>query len=377
MRLLVNAIFALQTRQGLVFGCAREIDGDHLVFQVPGVLTPGEVLDWRMQLVGRPEMITGALRVETQRVGQQPGQHPVFDGRIVAMTEANRTMLQSWLEERSSRSKEPAPRASPLLASRIKSKLGSSIRRAGRRYGIGNAPSGGAGTPGTPSGKTSAPVAGREAITAALKASLSRTSRAPIPQQRPVSPPAPRLGAIPPPPGWEDEPSAPAPQKRPASPARESWPPPEDNRPGPITRALDPPKLSAATSRTPVPQHKEVAAPAPAPIRLGTDPAIAIRPGSRPVLIHVRYRSKASFARDHEAHLRGSGLYLAVTDLEDLQTRGTRALVRLDLPSGANVVVPGEVVAPMSQGVGLALDFTAAQRRMLAEEAGVNLPPGG
>ena len=70
----------------------------------------------------------------------------------------------------------------------------------------------------------------------------------------------------------------------------------------------------------------------PKPLRLGTDPTIAIRLGSQPVMIRVRYRDHAIFVREHDQHLRGSGLYLPVSEVEALRVRGTRALVRLDLP---------------------------------------------
>ena len=328
MRFQVNAIFALQTRQGLAFGCAREMDGERMVFQVPAQLVPGELMDFRMQLAGRPEMVTGSVRIESEYPGPK-GELPLVEARLVAMSEQNRSLLQGWLIERSaSFSREPSPFASPSMNRvRRSESLRSRIKRRQGAQGLKPAPD---------TTSSAAPPQGRDAITAALKASLKRTSRAQLPAQRPVggTPRPPPL-----PPSFGGAPASPPPVARAAPPAAPS-PAPAPVDPGP-----------------------------PKPLRLGTDPTIAIRLGSQPVMIRVRYRDHAIFVREHDQHLRGSGLYLPVSEVEALKVRGTRALVRLDLPSGAVVVCPAEVVAPMSTGVGLALELTGPQRQLLVREA--------
>ncbi len=392
MRFHVNAIFALQTRQGLVFGCARDIEGDHLVFQVPGSLSLGEVLDWRMQLVGRPEMVLGALRVESQRPGP-PGEHPIFDGRIIVMTEQNRALMQTWLVERSgSTSRESSQIVDSLAAVRGAPKLGSSVRKAGRYRLRGGDSAGG----GTPSGKQTEPPGGREAITAAILKSLSRTMRQPVPQQRPVAAPPPRVGAATGAPRLESIPRL-EPTPPPSRPRLEAPPPrpemalPPELRPAPgrlapgqppITQVVLPPQAGASAAylsprkmAPPIPPPPPAEAPRPSPaseaqagqaFRRGTDPVVAIKVGSRPVQVLVRYRTWPVFRRDYEQHIRGSGLLLAISELEDLQTRGTMALVRIDLPSGANVVCRAEVVAPMVTGTGFQLHLSEEQHRVLA-----------
>lgn len=325
MRFQVNAIFALQTRQGLAFGCAREMDGERMIFQVPAQLTPGERMDFRMQLAGRPEMVTGSVRIESEYPGPA-GELPMVEARVVAMSEQNRTLLQSWLIERSaSLSRDPAPMG--LGVSHNRQRRTESLRsRIRRRHAAGSARQAA-----EPSSSASPPQ-GREAITAALKASLKRTNRAQLPAQRPVQSPG----------------QAPPPTLKTASPPAPVAPPP-------------------------APAAPPVAA-APQPLRIGTDPAVAIRLGSQPVMIRVRYRTRETFVREHDQHLRGSGLFLPISEVEALKVRGARALVRLDLPSGAVVVCPAEVVAPMTLGVGLALELTGPQRQVLAAEAGLGGP---
>lgn len=335
MKFHVNAIFALQTRQGLVFGCAREIDGDHLVFQVPGSVAAGEILDWRMQLVGRAEGVSGALRVETQRPGP-PGEHALFDGRIIAMTEQNRALMQSWLTERSGSSSREGVDASRFAARRPPPRLGSTVRKGGR-FQVRSAAGGPAPAEpgGTGSGRPADPLGGREAITAAIKQSLSRTMRAPVPQQRPVSSPAPR----------------------PDQPLR-----------------LEPlPRLEPAPRENPQPRAPSPPAPPPAEARhtlsRGHDPVFGIKVGSRPLQILVRYRSEGAFRRDHEQHLRGSGLLLPMNEPPELRVRGTEARVRIELPRGGAVVCKAEVVATLPGSTGLMLHLNSEQHATLASAA--------
>lgn len=341
MRFQVNAIFALQTRQGLAFGCAREMDGERMIFQVPATLVLGELMDFRMQLAGRPEMVTGSVRIEAEYPGPV-GELPLVEARLVAMSEQNRSLLQGWLVERSaSFSREPNSfKVGSLNRGRRSESLRSRIRRRHGGQGL---------KPVADTSSSAAPPQGRDAITAALKASLKRTSRAQLPAQRPI-------GASP----------------RPAPPAftvASPTPPPPPGSPVPPPLAA-PPVAAPARPPEPAPPPAAPAPPsAPTPLRVGTDPSIAIRLGSQPVMIRVRYRTHAAFVREHDQHLRGSGLFLPVSEVEALKVRGTRALVRLDLPSGAVVVCPAEVVAPMSRGVGLALELTGPQRQVLVAEA--------
>ena len=404
MRFQVNAIFAIHTRQGLVFGCAREIDGDRMMFQVPSPLTPGELLDWRMQLIGRPEMVIGALRVEAQREAPE-GEHPLFEGRVVAMSEQNRTLLQSWLIERStSQSHEPPP---ALVSASHRKQL---TRRSRSR----TMPTRGSG--GTPTGseRPSPPPAGREAITAALKASLLRTSRIPVPQQRPITPPVQRPAdpAEPlrdPPPrealarGTGPAPSAPFPRAVtvPVPPTRAA-PPPEPPRPPtppPNTTVVvpTPPTLARVPElRSPLPRRSETAphqtiadaggAPPRPPLAVGpappapqrvSDPSFACRPDVTPVQVRIRYRAPEIYARDWQRHIRHRGIFVPLPDVPSLRARGAPLLIRLDLPSGAHVICHAEVVAPMTQGAGVVLKLEPAQVAVLEQEAARSPPQGG
>lgn len=372
MRYRVNAIFALHSQRGLIFGCTREVDGDQMVFQASGDFSPGETLDWRMQLVGRREMVVGTLRVDGRRpaVGDES---PLFEGTITAISSQNRAQLESWLAERSSSNSQSAqPQPKP------KREAAQATQPLPTRGRTRSQPSSGS----LPSARPSPAPAGREAISAALKSSLARTRRLPLPAQRPLTRPQAReegedlraaiddlsppldereLGApspsglLDPPRSSPPGPAHPKPPSRPAghpytAPAR----PPEPEAPRPAERAqgLD---------------DSAGGGPAPRPTR---DPTLAFRPGSDPLQLKLTWTGMEAFQRDYDRHLKNAGLFVPLTTASALRTRGAPLLVRLVLPSGARLNCRATVVAPMSSGAGVSLQLSPEQRETLANEAG-------
>lgn len=340
MRFQINAIFALHTRQGLVFGCVTEVDGEKIQLQAPCKLAAGEMLDWRMQLVGRREMVTGSLRIDAL-IDASPGESPTYDARILAMSDENRATWQSWLVERTSSSASdgrgsPRPET-PAPAPRATNETVHLSVEGRFKDGPSSEP-------------PNAALAGRVAITAALKASLSKANRVRLPQQR-----AGQLSAT-------REPTDPGPMAAPVTELRIGPPRPPVSATAPEMRNPPP-----APSRSKIPADNP-----PAPPRqpaVSADPAIAIRAGAVPIQMLLRYRAQSAYAQDYSRFLSGSGAFVPVVEIEPLRQRGARVRVRIELPSGAWLICNGEVVAPMSDGVGLALELSPDQKKLLAQEA--------
>jgi hypothetical protein len=88
--------------------------------------------------------------------------------------------------------------------------------------------------------------------------------------------------------------------------------------------------------------------------------------GGEPVL-WVRYPTLASLADDWSRHLRGSGLFVPIVGVGQVRER---RVVQLVLPSGLELRLAGEVVAPMPTGTGLSLSLTEEHRRLITFELG-------
>lgn len=406
MRYRVNAIFALQTPHGLAYGCTREMEGDRMTFQVAGVLGIGDVAEWRMQLVGRGEAITGTLKVEGRQPAP-PGETPIYEGRVLTLSPEQRKRLDAWLSDRSgSGSREPrrpyaaASPPKPSATAAVAPRPAPDGRPAEKR-----------------------PAGGRDAINTAIKLTIERVKRVPPPKQRPlhggvelpdddhlgdpaVSRPTPlprvrdeiRTPTEAPRPMSEPRVARLAPQATPVAtrPGSTVPPPPRSvppTPPEPEARDIAGPQNPAR--RPPIPRsaaqapHRSIAdEPLPASVeppgsRVSTllaaptsvdpplpaaDPTVAIRPGTDPLHVRLAWSNGQAYSRDYARYLKGDGIFLPLVDPPTLRVRGCRVYVRLILPSGAQLVCGGEVVAPMSQGVGVALQLTADQRVTLSSE---------
>ena len=379
MRYQVNAIFALQTRGGLVFGCTREMEGDRVLFEAAADLDPGEQLDWRMQLRGRREMVAGTLEILEKA---ESGDSPIYLGRIVQISRANRQLLDQWLHEQSrSASEQPAAEATmPLPADRE------------RRGGAG----GGQHDPLL--NRSKHPLAGREAIRAALRHSIATTSRTPVPPQ-----PAPREPEVlrdiedeptdqvrrarPEPQGTATRPSPPRPPDPPPAP-RAAAPPPD---PQPAPPAAATPKIPSLPRAAPVPVRADQAphhglgssppqeppsrglappvdAPTPRP-PAAREPVVTFQLDANPPLLRVCWSDLLAYRTDYTRTLRGNGLFIHAPDSPEVRERGAVFTVVLELPGGMLLRCSARVVVPMSEGAGLALDLSPKQHAVLEQVA--------
>jgi len=82
--------------------------------------------------------------------------------------------------------------------------------------------------------------------------------------------------------------------------------------------------------------------------------------------ISLRYASKQAYAGDYQRSLSRSSLFVRVAGLGKARTP---VLVKLTLPSGDELELMGEVVAPTPTGAGLALFLSRDEKARLAEEA--------
>ena len=98
----------------------------------------------------------------------------------------------------------------------------------------------------------------------------------------------------------------------------------------------------------------------PDPVVAEADPRCTRGRGS----VEVRFSTAAALRRCWEAHLCRAGLFVPLLDLD------AALIVDLVLPSGLILSSNARVVAPMSNGSGLAVELTDDQRRALEAEVG-------
>ena len=105
MQYQVNAIFAVHTREGLVFGSTTSVGFDQICFEVDAEILPTEVIEWRMELTGLPDTVMGTLKAELKSLKDgiklQRGDLPVYIARILSMSDRDRELYRAWLEDRS------------------------------------------------------------------------------------------------------------------------------------------------------------------------------------------------------------------------------------------------------------------------------------
>jgi hypothetical protein len=106
MRYQVNAIFAVHSDKGLVFGSTLWVAAEEICFEVDAHILPTETIDWRMELTGLADTVMGTLKVERNKMpedGSKPSRTdlPVYIARIVTMSDRDRELYRTWLEDRS------------------------------------------------------------------------------------------------------------------------------------------------------------------------------------------------------------------------------------------------------------------------------------
>jgi hypothetical protein len=116
MQYQVNAIFAVHTREGLVFGSTTSVGFDEICFEVDAEILPTEVIEWRMELAGLPDTVMGTLKADLKSLREGTklarGELPIYIAKIVSMSDRDRELYRSWLEDRSG-SKSPRRELTP------------------------------------------------------------------------------------------------------------------------------------------------------------------------------------------------------------------------------------------------------------------------
>ena len=131
MQYQVNAIFAVHTREGLVFGSTSSVGFDEICFEVDAEILPTEVIEWRMELTGLPDTVMGTLKAELKALRDGTrlarGDLPVYIARILSMSDRDRELYHSWLEDRSG-SKSPRRDVAPPRSTASKAPNGPDSR---------------------------------------------------------------------------------------------------------------------------------------------------------------------------------------------------------------------------------------------------------
>ncbi len=97
------------------------------------------------------------------------------------------------------------------------------------------------------------------------------------------------------------------------------------------------------------------------------EPTVSLDRSADALSVTVRWRTDAGFKKSWRMHLRGGGLFIAVTEPVVAQTELT---LHLELPSGRSLDCQAQVVAPMPTGLGLSVHLAPDQRQALEAEAG-------
>lgn len=378
MGIPMNAILGLQAPVGLVFGRVRQVSMEHLHFELDLALLHTVELDWSMELTNRAEKVAGRLSVLDVRPLAGGFNHRA---RITHMHPDERSRLQRFLEDlqaggtlRSvddsvSRSGDlwsgvqhagATPAETEVALDRMRARSAQFQRTAGTEaeYGLSSA-----------SVSVSHAVdaaTGRRAVRDALRASLLK-AKGQGPQRRdaPVASAMRRPEA-----GRPDAPfsggSFSGGSRVEELPDDASVSRTPRDAPAPVSGArlsarLPPPMVSPAPLRSTAGGGLGGAA------RSEDGPIVERREeGGEPVL-WVRYPTLASLADDWSRHLRGSGLFVPIVGVGQVRER---RVVQLVLPSGLELRLAGEVVAPMPTGTGLSLSLTEEHRRLITFELG-------
>lgn len=369
----LNAMIAVQTRDGLTFGYARSVDLTSMVLEVQGDIQVGEEVEWRMELKGYKETAMGALVVERVRKPTEAGSWPIFHARISDLPDEDRKVLEGWMEDYQAggtskrvereieeallRSWESRPEFRKDEAARkfilermaerkakrkklFKKKISLDDEGEGDPYGIAA----------EASRTTTRPA---DAIRAALK-------RAPgAPPQRNLEDAIQQVVSRAAADRAEEEAKNPQPKPKEANrPAREGDPgfrPLKEGAPGgggagdAFRRALG--GARPGTGGTAQEQ----------------DPSMTVVPGNPRFRVDVRFRSREALVRSLDGGLRNN--QIAVRPPTPL-TGGQVVNVVLVLPSGREIQSRGGVTSAPGAGMSIVISLTLDDRKLIAQEAG-------
>jgi len=91
-------MIAVQTSAGLAFGAVYQVERDTLVFEIDKVVSPGEVLSWRIELSGRAATVMGSM--EIRKVQRRGSEAPMVHARIRGIAPEDADRFDSWLKDR-------------------------------------------------------------------------------------------------------------------------------------------------------------------------------------------------------------------------------------------------------------------------------------
>jgi len=301
-----QSVITLKTSHGqLLVGTVRALRADVLTVELEHAVPERSVMEWRMELTGHQETVSGILRVISVRVTPGTELYRVM-GQLEGMPPADRTRLNAWMQERQEGGN--TRRYNQSVSSGVStwtthsqhasvSETNAALARMNRRRQQMSADSDRSDLLGLTSEVKSdaGRETGRQALRDALRQSMARKRRRA----------ATDTGGLP------------------------SW-----------ARAQQP------TGRKPLP-----------------DPEVTQIPHTSPPRIRVAYSNPTLYAREYKQNISRYALSIPLPDLGD---SGTRLLVSIVPPRREPVTCDAEVKVKMPSGVGVALLLSREQHTALA-----------
>ena len=327
-------MFALQSPVGLRFGVTTAVESDRISFEMDLKIPKGTSCPFRMELSGAEETVLGTIRIE-RSMPKRGNNLPRYVGRILDMPPLDRDKFDGWRRDLAtggvSRKLERDP-------DRLKEQMSQNMMS-----GLSESES--------------------KAVLDRMNQRRSRVSQT-------ETEPTVDFGLA-----EEAEVSDPKERSKIREKLRQEAETQQDANP-----ALLPPKPAPAPvkpSPAPVKPAPAPVKPAPAPPRARTlspsgappsPPLVVVNGDSRPIEITIIYLSAESFAVDYAATLHTSAVTLDHPALTELYQPVD---LKIQLSSGDEISVMGQMVAKTPAGMAIALELSAAQRAQLSGAAGV------
>lgn len=90
----LTATLSVQSRGGLVFGSATQIDGSNLTFELEAQMEVGDNVEWRMELSGLDDTAMGRMRIVSRRADAG---YPVrWVGAIMSVSPDDSAVFEVW-----------------------------------------------------------------------------------------------------------------------------------------------------------------------------------------------------------------------------------------------------------------------------------------
>lgn len=325
-------MFALQSPVGLHFGVTTAVDSDRISFEMDLKIPKGTSCPFRMELSGAEETVLGTIRIE-RSMPKRGNNLPRYVGRILDMPPLDREKFDGWRGDLAtggvSRKLERDPEK---LKDQMSQNMMSGLSESESKAVL-------------------------ERMNQRRSRTLQTESEAVVDF------------------GLAEETEASAPKERPNireklrqdAEVQQDGDPVAVIEPAPAPTAPAPPKPAPPKSTVPRPQPP----PAPASHASGPPPSpplVVVNGDSRPIEVTIIYLSAEAFAVDYASTLHTSAVTLDHPALTELYQPVD---VKIQLASGEEVSVMGQMVAKTPAGMAIALEFNTAQRAQLVVAAGV------